>query len=173
MESSPTQQETMMNPEPQDEHHWLQQLVGEWSYEAEVQMSPDQPLDKMTGVERVRSLGGLWILAEGEGEMCGLDLATTVMTLGYDPQKQGYVGMWIGSMMPYLWLYEGELDTAKKVLTLNSEGPDMTVEGKMAKYRDVIEFKHDDHRIMRSYVLGDDGQWLRFMTTNYRRSNSV
>jgi Protein of unknown function (DUF1579) len=40
----------------------------------------------------VRSLGGLWILAEGQGEMPGCGAATTVLTLGYDPQKQAVRG---------------------------------------------------------------------------------
>lgn len=48
-------------------------------------------------------------------------------------------------MMDYLWVYDGELDTAKQILTLNSEGPDMAIERKTAQYRDVIEFKSDDY----------------------------
>jgi Protein of unknown function (DUF1579) len=92
-----------------------------------------------------------------------------IITLGYDPQKQRYVGTWVGSMMTYLWLYDGELDVAKNMLTLNSDGPSMTGDEKMASYRDVIEFKNDNHRVMTSHVLGDDGQWHQFMTVNYRR----
>lgn len=117
----------------------------------------------------MRSLGGLWILAEGQGEMPGIGAATTMMTLGYDPQKQGYVGTWIGSMMTYLWVYVGELDVAERLLALDSEGPAMTGEGEIAKYRDVIEFKSNDHRVLTSHVLSDDGQWHGFMTTHYRR----
>jgi hypothetical protein len=45
----------------------------------------------------------------------------------------------------------------------------MSAEDKMAKYRDVIEFKSDDDRVMTSHVLGDDGQWHQFMTAHYRR----
>jgi hypothetical protein len=101
--------------------------------------------------------------------MCGGGAMTTMMTLAYDPQKQRYVGTWIGSMMTHLWLYDGELDTEKTFLTLDSEGPAMTGEGKMAKYRDALEFKSDDHRVLTSHVLGDDGQWYKFMTANYRR----
>lgn len=169
METSNTQQELTMQTKPQAEHHWLQKLVGEWTYETEVTMGPDQPSEKATGTESVRSLG-VWILAEGQGEMPGCNAtATTMMTLGYDPQQQRYVGTWVGSMMTYLWVYDGELDAAEKVLALDSEGPAMTGEGKLAKYRDAIEFKSDNHRVMTSYVLGDDGQWHQFMTANYRR----
>lgn len=82
METNPSQQEPAMMPEtPQEAHHWLQQLVGEWTYESEADMGPDQPPAKATGTENVRSLGGLWTLAEGEGEMPGGGMAKTLMTL--------------------------------------------------------------------------------------------
>jgi hypothetical protein len=159
-----------MKSEPHKEHDWLQKLVGEWTYEIEVKMGPDLSVEKATGIESVRSLwGGLWILAEAQGEMPGCGAATTMMTLGYDPQQQRYVGTWIGSMMTHLWVYDGELDAAEKVLTLASEGPSMTAEGRMARYKDAIEFKSDDRRVLTSHVLGDDGQWHQFMRANYRR----
>jgi hypothetical protein len=158
-----------MHTELQNEHHWLQKLVGDWTYETEASMGSDQPLEKATGTESVRSLGGLWVLAEGQGEMPGGGTATTMMTLGYDPQKQRYVGTWVGSMMTYLWVYDGELDANERVLTLNAEGPAMSGEGKMGKYKDVIEFKSDDRRVLTSHFLGDDGQWHHFMTANYQR----
>jgi hypothetical protein len=158
-----------MKTESQKEHQWLQKLVGEWTYETEAVMAPDQPPEKFTGTESVRSLDGLWVLAEGKGEMPDGDTATMIITLGYDPQKQRFVGTWVGSMMTYLWVYEGELDAAERVLTLDTEGPAMSGEGKMTKYKDVIEFKSEDHRVLTSNVLNDDGKWHGFMTTNYRR----
>jgi hypothetical protein len=91
------------------------------------------------------------------------------MTLGYDPRKQRYVGTWIGSMMTYLWRYDGELDAGETVLTLASDGPAMTGDERMAKYKDAIEFKSDDRRTMTSHVLGDDAQWHHFMTAHYWR----
>jgi hypothetical protein len=169
MESTKTQQEPVMNAEPQKEHQWLQKLVGDWTYEANLTMEPGQPPVKCLGTESVRSLGGLWIVAEGQGEMPGGGPATTIMALGYDPQKKRYVGTFIGSMMTNLWVYDGELDAAERVLTLNAEGPNFVVEGKMAKYRDVIEFNRDDHRVLSSHLLGDDGQWQEFMRANYRK----
>jgi hypothetical protein len=162
------QQEPMM-AEPQREHEWLQKLVGEWTYAGEATMEPGKPPEKWNGTESVRSLGGLWILAEGRGDMPGCDSATTTMTLDYNPQRQRYVGTFIGSMMTHLWVYDGSLDAAEKVLTLNTEGPNMAPggEGKMAKFKDVIEFKSDDRRVLTSHMLGDDGNWHQFTSAHY------
>lgn len=161
-----------MQATPQKEHQWLQKLVGEWTSEAEMAMEPGQSTETCKGTESVRSLGGLWILAEGQGEMPGGGPATMMLTLGYDPRKKRFVGTWVGSMMTHLWVYDGFLDAAGKVLTLEAEGPNMAgPEGAMAKYRDVIAMESDDHRLLTSHMLGDDGKWQPFMTAHYRRRN--
>lgn len=159
-----------MNAKPHKQHRWLEQLIGEWTFETEYVTEPGQPPSRFKGSERVRSLGGLWVVAEGQGEMPDGGTGTTIMTLGYDPQKQRYMGTFIGSMMAFLWVYDGALDTAEKVLTLDTEGPDFATKGKMAKYKDVIELRSHDYRMLTSQVLGDDGQWRQIMTTHYQRS---
>lgn len=159
-----------MKTEPQKEHQWLQKLVGEWTSEMVASMGPGKPPETFRGTESVRSVGGLWMLCEGRSEMPGGDTSTTWMTLGYDLQKKQYVGTFIGSMMAHMWLYEGSLDAAQKVLTLNTEGPDFSTPGKVSKYRDAIELRSDDHRVLTSHMLGDDGQWREIMTVHYRRT---
>lgn len=158
-----------MKAEPQKEHAWLQRLVGDWTSEVESLMGPDKPPEKFIGTESVRSLGGLWVLCEGRGEMPGGGLAATLMTLGYDPEKRRYVGTFIGSMMTHLWVYNGGLDPVGQVLTLDTEGPNFAVGVGMAKFKDVIEFKSDDHRVLTAHQLGADGTWFQFMTAHYRR----
>jgi hypothetical protein len=157
-----------MNPEPQKEHQWLDRLIGEWTSESECSMGVDQPPSKTQGTEVVRSLGGLWILSEGEGEMPDGGTGKTIVTLGYDPQSKRYVGTFIASMMTHLWIYNGSLDAADKILTLDTEGPNFS-ESAMAKYKDIIEFVSDDYRILTSQILEDDGTWNRFMAVHYRR----
>ncbi|MCU0913105.1 MAG: DUF1579 domain-containing protein [Planctomycetes bacterium] len=147
-----------MKAEPQREHRWLEQLVGEWTFEGKAIVAPGKPREKFQGIENVRSLGGLWIVAEGEGEMPEGGPATMILTLGYSPQRKRFVGTFTMSIMNHLWVYDGGLDAAEKVLTLNTEGPDMSAEGKIAKFKDVIEFKTADHRTLRSHILGDDGK---------------
>jgi hypothetical protein len=160
-----------MNTEPQKEHHWLGKLVGEWTYEGEALMGPGQPPVKNRGTETVRSIGGFWVQCEGQCEMPGGGPATLIITLGYDTAKKRFVGTFIGSMMTKLWVYDGALDATERVLTLDTEGPSFADPSKSARYQDIIEMVSDDHRILSSQVLGDDGQWTRFMTAHYRRKN--
>jgi hypothetical protein len=159
-----------MFAKPQQEHEWLQKLVGDWAGEFECVMGPDQPPVTHTGTESVRSFGGLWTVGEGTGTMPDGGQMQSIMTLGYDPAKKAYVGNFIASCMTHQWIYEGgSLDAAGKVLTLNAEGPSFAGDGTMAKYQDIIEFISDDHRTLSSQVLGPDGKWTRFMTGHYRR----
>jgi len=155
----------MEKVEPRDEHRWLRRLVGEWTSE----MSMDPQAGNPRGTETVRMLGDLWVLCEGTGEMPGGGTANMMMTLGYDPARQRFVGTWIGSMMTHLWVYEGTLDATRRILTLESEGPSMSGDGKTARYRDVIEMKSDDYRTLTSHTPGADGKWQTFMTAHYRR----
>jgi hypothetical protein len=159
-----------MIAEPQAEHQWLTKLAGDWTIESEVKMAPDQPAEKYKGTESVRALGGIWMLADGQGEMPGGGTAYMQMMLGYDPLKKRYVGTWIGSMMSTMMIYDGEMDAAGKVLTLNTEGPSMSGDGTTTKYQDIIEVRSDDHRVLTSRMQGDDGKWTEFMTAHYRRT---
>ena len=168
METTQTQEKSPMIAEPQKEHRWLQKLVGEWTMEAEM-AEPGKPPEKSRGTESVRSVGDLWIVAEGQGEMPGMGPIATRLTLGYDPKKGRYVGAWVDSMMAYLWTYYGELDASERKLTLHTEGPSMAGDGSMAEYRETIEFKSDDQRVWTSSVLGDDGKWTQFMSMSFRR----
>jgi Protein of unknown function (DUF1579) len=76
-----------MEVTPQKEHQWLDQLIGKWTYESECSMGPDQPPSKFKGTEVVRSLGGVWMIAEGEGEMPDGSLGQTIMTEVRSPKR--------------------------------------------------------------------------------------
>ena len=91
------------------------------------------------------------------------------MTLGYDPVLKHFVGTFVASVMTHLWVYHGSLDAAGKVLTLDTEGPSFSGDGKMVKYQDIIDFVSDDHRTLSSQGLGADGKWSQFMKAHYRR----
>ncbi|MBX3117581.1 MAG: DUF1579 domain-containing protein [Fimbriimonadaceae bacterium] len=151
---------------PQKEHEWLQKFVGEWTFEMP---GCGEGQEKSTGTETGHMIGGLWAQLNGSGEMPDGSPMTTRMTVGFDPQKGRYIGTWIGSMMTHLWVYDGEMNEAGTTLTLSAEGPDFETPGKMRQYRDVMEFKSDDHRVLTSHMLGDNGEWTQFMEANYYR----
>jgi hypothetical protein len=157
-----------MQIEPQAEHKWLRRLVGEWTMEAEAEMEPGKPPQKFKGTESVRMLGELWTIGEGVGEGPSGGESRSIMTLGYDPQRKRFVGTFISSMMSYLWPYDGALDATKKMLTLDSEGPNFEQTG-LAPYQDIIEWHSDDHRTLSSQIRTADGKWMHFMTAHYRR----
>lgn len=154
--------------EPQKEHKLLERLLGDWTFEADCMMGPGQAPVKSTGRESVRSMRGIWFVGEGESSI-GDITGDTMITLGYNPQTQRYVGSWVGSMMTHMWVYDGEMDAEGKVLTLNAEGPDFSKPGKLSKYQDIMEFVSDGHRILRSQVQGENGEWTEFMKAVYRR----
>ena len=106
----------MKNVEPQKEHLWLKQLVGNWTSEMVAPAGPDQPPQTYRGTEAGRTIGDVWVLLEGKGPGMDGSTATTLFQLGYDTTRKTFVGSFIGSMMTHLWVYDsGELDEAGKV----------------------------------------------------------
>lgn len=158
-----------MFSEPQDEHRWLERMVGQWRFESECDMGADQP-SKFEGTDSVRSLGGLWIICESLGEMPGGGIAKNIITLGFDPRIGRFVGTFVGSVMANLWVYEGSLDETGNMVILDAEGPSFTQDGGLSKYQDSMELVDDDHRILRSQVLTPEGNWHHFMTSHYYRT---
>lgn len=144
------------------EHSFLERLVGDWSVTA-----PEMP-DGNDWRETVRSLHGIWFVAEGTGHMPDGKPATTILTLGYNAEKNKYVGSWIGSMMDYMWVYEGEVDASGNVLDLYTTGPDFSGDG-FADYRECITFVDDNHRTFTSSARQEDGSWKQFMEAHYIR----
>ncbi len=146
------------------EHEWLRQFVGEWEAAVGAEVGPKGP--EIT--ESVRALGARWIVAESR--LSTMDPPMTAMlTLGYDPRKKKYVGTWIDSATSYLWTYEGTVDAAGRVITLEAEGPNPLSPGKLFKFRDVYELKGRDHKVLTSSMQGADGKWVTFVTVHYRR----
>jgi Protein of unknown function (DUF1579) len=155
-------------PQPQKEHRWLQQLAGEWEAEVSMYMEPGQPPQKSKATESVRTVGGFWTVAEEKGQFMGAPF-NAFMTLGYDTDKEKFVATWVDSMASNLWKYEGTLDAAGKVLTLESEGRCPQLGGKLIHVREVLEVKSKNHKVFTSSMLGDDGKWITTVVVDARR----
>jgi len=159
-----------MQEQALEQHQWLRKLRGEWRYESTALMGNFDAPQKVSGVESVRSLGELWVVAGGHGGLPGGGEASTVMTLGFDPLKKRFIGTWVGSMLTWLWVYDGTLDREGRVLTLDTEGPSLGDASKLSRYRDVIEWLDDDHRVLTSHALRD-GHWTAMMISHYHRTS--
>ena len=157
-----------MQTEPTPEHRWLQQLVGEWTYENECVMGPDGKTERGSGREVVRAFGDLWILGEMTGTAPGCGEMKGLMSLGFDPAKDRFVGTWIGTPMAYMFVYEGTLEG--NVLTLDCEGPAFDNPAETARYQDIVELRSPDERVLRSQCLGSDGTWTPFMSGVFTRA---
>lgn len=145
------------------EHEFLEDLVGVWDVTAP-EMTGQEPW-----TEIVRSLHGIWFVAEGSGTMPGGSAATTVLTLGYSADKGRYVGTWIGTMMDHMWVYEGEVSDDGKTLSLYTTGPDLIGGNELAENREQLIFHHRDHRTFNSAARQSDGSWKQFMEAHYTR----
>ncbi|MBA3886296.1 MAG: DUF1579 domain-containing protein [Acidobacteria bacterium] len=158
-----------MKAELRKEHDWLHKLVGEWTTEFEAPGTDAQPPTVLKGTESVRSMQHAWVVGHGRGPMPDGSDSESMITLGFDPDRERFVGTWVGTMMNHMWIYDGELDSSGRVLTLSSEGPSMDGQKHILRYQDVIEFVTDDHRTLTGRVQNADGQWHDMMVVNYRR----
>lgn len=152
-----------------DPTDFLRRLAGEWSVVAEAFPGPGQEPVRTESREVARMLGGTWLVAESTGSAADGDSTTSILTLGYDAHEERFVGTFISSRQTHLWSYVGELDDSGTTLTLETEGPILGDPTRTTRYRDVIEIIDDDHRVMRSMILGPDGEWFRFARAEYRR----
>jgi hypothetical protein len=167
---APTKDETPSGmppiPPPTKEHQWLEKFVGEWISDVEISCTPGEPPMKYTGTESTRMLGGYFVIAQGKGDSTEMPYAS-VMTLGYDPEKQKYIGTWVDTMTSHLWKLEGTVNAAGTALTLDTEKP--CGPGAVMKFKEATEFKSADHRIFTSSMQQDGGEWRIGVTIHYHR----
>lgn len=153
---------------PAKEHAFLKQFVGEWTSEWEMIAGPDQPPMKAKGTASGRMIGDFWAVTDVKADWPTGQMSA-VLTVGYNPDKKKFVGSWVDSMLNHMWIYEGDVDSAGKLFTLNADGPDMTQPGKTAKYRDSFEFKDADNFVLTSEGQDKDGKWMKLGTAKYSR----
>lgn len=156
-----------MQVEVLEQHKWLKQMVGRWEFDIRSTMAPGQEPEHSTGAETMSMLGDAWLISEG-GSGEGDQAWKSMLTLGYDPKQERFVGTFVASMMTHLWIYNGTLDGSGKALTLDTEGPNFT-DGAMAKYQDIYTMVGPDERTLASRALNEDGSWFEFMFATYRR----
>jgi hypothetical protein len=154
---------------PNDPAAFLARLAGDWSVLSEAIPGPGQEPVRGESREVARLIGGRWLVAEGSGTVRGRPF-TSILTVGYDAHRERFVATWIDSMQTHLWLYEGTLDDAGTVLTLDTEGPILGDPSRRTRYRETIEIVAANHKRMTSRILGPNGEWFEFARSDYRRT---
>lgn len=155
---------------PGPQHRFLERLLGEWVVTSSAHhpgYDADDP-DKQWR-ETVRTLGGIWFVAESGGLMPNGERGQMMITLGFDAKAGRYVGSWVGSMMDTLWLYSGWVEPDGNTLILEAEGPSFSDPSKTELYRDTITFLDADHRRFTGAVRQADGTFKEFMRDDMKR----
>lgn len=153
----------------EDPATFLEQLAGEWSVVSEAKLGPGEDPIRTESREVARWLGERWLVAESTGVTATGDPFTSIRTIGWDPAEKKFLSTWIDTMQSHLWSYTGSLDETSTALILETEGPVLGNPQTTARYREVIEIRDEDRKVMRSMILGPDGEWFEFALAEYRR----
>jgi hypothetical protein len=139
---------------PRKEHELLKQFEGEW----EVRSKEYLPIaHESPGTETAQvTLGGFWLMFGYKGDQDGRPFEGHGM-MGFDPQKQKYIGIWTTSWCPNLMRFEGQADAAGRVFTMAADGVD-PMTGEPARHKLVFEITDKDHRVLRFYAPEKDGR---------------
>jgi hypothetical protein len=95
---------------------------------------------------------------------------TSIFTIGYDPPRARFVATWIDSVQTHIGPYTSTLDDSSMALPLNTWGPILGDPATTAQYRETVEILAAVHKVIRSMILGLDGDWFEFSRAEYRRS---
>jgi Protein of unknown function (DUF1579) len=148
-------------PKPGPEHARLKKAEGTW--DATVKFGDQESKGIMT---YKMDLGGLWMTSDFKGEFAGQKFEGKGLDT-YDAGKKKYINVWVDSMSTSPMIMEGAYDKDNKVLTLTGEGPGM--DGKMVKYKGVLENKDNDTMVYTMSNPGKDGKDQVMMTITYKR----
>ncbi|MCA9241626.1 MAG: DUF1579 domain-containing protein [Planctomycetales bacterium] len=151
-------------PPATPEAKWLEQFVGEWETTGTATTTPGAEPFTCQGTMSCKSLGGYWVVSELVSKTTDKPV-TAVQQIGYDPAAKQYVGTWIDSTNSHLWKYQGSKDKSGNVLTLEAAGPNFLGDGKPALFRDVYDFSDPGRMKLSSFMQGESGEWIPFMTS--------
>jgi hypothetical protein len=150
-------------PKPGPEHELLKKWVGTW----DTTMKMPGDVAEVKGVATYKmELGGLWLASSHEGEFGGMKFQGRGLD-SYDAAKKKYVSVFVDNMSTSPLVMEGTYDKAKKILTMEGEGPGM--DGKPTKYKTLAEWKDDNTVVFTMYMGGAKEKESAFTITYKRR----
>lgn len=150
------------------QYQFLTRFVGQWKSKAKTGEFPGQAAVEGTGTMSSQMLGQHWVVSEIKAEMMGAPIEA-LQTIGFDAAKEKFVGSWIDSTSGFVWRYEGVLDEAGQVLTLEAMGPNFSAPGTTTRFRDSYEFKTPDLILAISTMETAPDQWVVLSKGEIRR----
>ena len=156
---------------PSKEHQMLKKFDGDWEFTSKCFM-PGMDEMEGKGTETCRMThGGFWSDVEAKGMMASKEWSGRGF-VGWDPQKKKYVGVWIDSMTPYVYKFEGDADGQGKTWTFKTQGVDPKT-GKETSERMTWEFKDPDHRTMKFFGKDESGKEIQVSEMTYTRKPAM
>ena len=161
--------------QPGENHKYLEELVGSWSYQVKFWMVPGAPANESTGESVCKSVfGGRYFLTDASGKMEMPDSSGQMKQIefkgmstdGYDNVKQKFVSAWIDNMGTGIVTSEGTYDPATKTITYHTEEEMMP--GVKTQVRETLKFIDHNHHLLEWYE-NHDGQEAKIMEISYTR----
>ena len=89
---------------PGEEHALLERMAGSWTTHLNMMGNTSEGKH-----EKKLDLGGLWLVGRMEGEFMGQPF-TGIDVIGWDPEKEKYVGIWVDNFTAAIQTLEGSYD---------------------------------------------------------------
>ncbi len=154
--------------QPGEQHAMLQEMVGEWETESELNFPGMPEAMTMRGHSTVKPLlGGRYVMEELHGSMMGMPFEG-INIIGYDNSRQEFVSTWMDNSSTWPITSSGHYDEGTKALTLTGTMRDAAnLEGR--PFRSVSKTLDADHMVMTMYdTVPPQGEVL-VMTMHYTR----
>lgn len=164
-----TTEAAMAIPKPTPMHEKLAECTGDWTAECKVFMPGAEAPEMSVGTEHVEMMGELWQLSHFEGEMMGQAFEGRSI-IGYDPDKEKFVGVWTDTMMPYMIQMEGTYDPATKTITMEVDAKD-PMTGQPQKQKHTTRFPDKNTRVFEMFMPNPTGggEMFKMMEITYKR----
>lgn len=134
------------------EHKMVMKSVGSWEGTMSMHMGVPEPT-KAPCTEVITAVGDLWVTTRFEMDFMGMPFSGA-SSMGYDPEKEMFVGTWIDSMTPRLTIMEGKFDEEKNAIVMHYEMPDHET-GEMMEVRSESVHGDDSYSVKFFQVEGE------------------
>jgi len=159
----------MAPPHPTPEHQLLQQFVGTFDTVTEFAIPGSDKPFLVPGRETCRlDMGGLWLVFDLESGEPPTNFRGHGL-MGFDTQKQKFVGVWVDPSTSALQLSEGDADATGKVITMRGTMPDYFQSGSPTVTRQVSRIVDADTKEFEVWRDAEGQESLRIALIRYRR----